>query len=65
MARKNGDVHNIGCGAMIAIDIICTVLTCIIIQPEDEGIFLTICLGLGIGYIVSSYINSSDRFKDL
>lgn len=50
---------------MIAIVVICTVLTCIIIQPDDDGIFMTICLGLGIGYIVASYVNSSDRFKDL
>lgn len=63
MARHDG--HNIGCGAMIFIEIICTVLTCLIIRPDDDGILLTIILGLGIGYAVASYVNSSDRFKDL
>lgn len=63
MARHDG--HNIGCGAMILIEIICTVLTCLIIRPDDDGILLTIILGLGIGYAVASYVNSSDRFKDL
>ena len=63
MARNDG--HNIGCGAIVFIVIACTVLTCIIVQPKDENILLTILFGLGIGYAVASYVNSSDKFKDL
>lgn len=63
MARNDG--HNIGCGTIIFIVIACTILTCLIISPDEDNLLLTILFGLGIGYVVASYVNSSDRFKDL
>ena len=56
---------NIGCGAIMAIEVICTVLTCIIIKPDEDDLFFVICLGLFIGYIVAYFVNNSDLFKDL
>lgn len=63
MPNNNG--NNIGCGAMFFIVIACTILTCILIDPKSDNVFITILFGLLIGYIVASYVNSSDRFKDL
>lgn len=63
MARTDG--HNIGCGAIIFIVIGCTVLTYLLVDPKPNNAFLTIMFGLLIGYGVASYVNSSDRFKDL
>lgn len=62
MAGKYDD--NIGCGTAIVIEIICTVLTCIIIKPDEDDLFFVICLGLFIGYIVAYFVNNSDLFKD-
>ena len=63
MPRTDG--HNIGCGAIIFIEVACTVLTYLLIDPKPDNAFITILFGLLVGYIVSSYVNSSDRFKDL
>lgn len=63
MARNDG--HNIGCGAMIAIVIGCTILTYILVDPKPKNQFLTVLFGLLVGYIAAAYVNSSDRFKDL
>lgn len=50
---------------MIFIVIGCTVLTYLLVDPKPNNAFLTIMFGLLIGYGVASYVNSSDRFKDL
>lgn len=63
MARNDG--HNIGCGAMIGIVVVCTVVTYIIIDPKPKNQLLTVMFGLLVGYIAAAYVNSSDRFKDL
>ena len=63
MANKDG--HNIGCGASIAIVIGCAILTYILIDPKPQNQLLTVFFGLLVGYGVASYVNSSDRFKDL
>lgn len=66
MARKDG--HNIGCGVIIAIEIVCTIIVVVISSMTDLGVknpIGPIFVGLILGYIVASYVNSSDRFKDL
>ena len=61
---SQNDGNNLNCGCMIATVIACTVITVLMFEPKkSEDYFVPIILGLIIGYVVTAYLNSSDRFK--
>ena len=58
---KRNDGHNLGCGAMIAIELGFILLAIILASDADASgseYFVAILIGAFVGYIVASYLNS-------